>query len=277
MRIVNSLLAAALLTSLCACATRSTLYPEFKQPPTVSVSKDTVSTMTETAAEDYLIPGSQVFVAGKGGASRYFALVGVAIDKSRNESAVSGAEEALRLTFDAQLSQAIQRATEDRARGSRPVTLTASGGDITLLPAARLVLRDDDRGELAFRVTARFKDLASGNEGRKNYWYSYGARPLAGENGWAANQASSFKQASDEAMARLANIILDDLYGAYRQGMDPGQQKIVRWKPLKGEQVITGVLLKEEPDLLVIMPMFREKPMTGVIGAIPKELIRLQP
>src|SRR5437764_1356175 len=104
----SALAMSALAAVTVACATKSVVYPEFKGAPTVSVSKDTVSTMTETAAEDHLIPGSQVFVAGKGGAGKYFALLGVAIDKARNEASVSGAEEALRMTFDRQLSEALR-------------------------------------------------------------------------------------------------------------------------------------------------------------------------
>src|SRR5258706_2586033 len=266
MRTFNLLWAGALFIILCGCATRSTVYPEFKQPPTISVSKDTVSTMTETAAEDHLIPGSQGFVAGKGGAARYFGLVGMAIDKSRNESAVTSTQDALRLSFDEELSQALKR-------GARPVTVSPSGGDVLLLPAARLVMRDDERSELSFRVTARF----NGDEGRKNYLYLYGVRPLAGEDGWTANQGRSFKQASGEAMDRLANIIVDDLYCAYRQSTDPAGQRIVRWKLLTVQQIASGVLLKDEPDFLVVMPVFRDKPMTGIVGVLPKALIRLQP
>lgn len=272
----SALVAIALAAAVVGCATKSVVYPELKGPPTVSVSKDTVSTMTETPAEDHLIPGSQVFVAGKGGAAKYFSLLGVAIDKARNEASVSGTEDALRMTFDRQLSDGLKNAASD-TRASRPITLIDTGGDILMLPAARLVIRDDSKADLSFRVTVRFKDTASGNDGRKNYWYSYGSRPLAGQDGWTANQGALFKQASDEAMTRLAAIILDDLYGGYRQSLEPGQQRLVRWKPISGDQVVTAVLLREERDYLVVVPMFREKPMTSLVGAIPRSLIQMQP
>ena len=276
---MNRLVAWAAVLSVsgfAGCATKSVVYPEYKQAPTVSVSNETVSTMTETPAEDYLIPGSQVFVAGKGGASRYLALVGVAIDRARNESNVSGNADAFRVTFKEQLSQALKVAGENSPYRT-PITLVETEGDILMLPSARLVMRDESKAELSFRITVRFKGPAEGNEGRKNYFYPYGIRPLAGEGGWADDNSALFKQASDRAMARLAQVILEDLAGAYRESVEPGKQRLVRWKPLGGDNIVTAVLLKDEPDYLIVMPTLRETPMTGIIGTVPKANIRLQP
>lgn len=266
------------MSVLVGCASKPVVYPEYQKAPTISVSNETVSTMTETPAEDYLIPGSQVFVAGKGGASRYLALVGVAMDKSSNESAISGNANAFRVTFKDQLSQALKLAGENSGH-EPPIAVVESGGDVLMLPSARLVLRDDSNADLSFRVTVRFKDLASGDEGRKEYFYPYGLRPLAGEGGWAQNNSASFKQASGQAMGRLALVILEDLAGRYRETIKPANQRSVRWKPLVGETVVTGLLLKDEPDYLVVMRTMREPPAaaTGVIGVMPKSNIRLQP
>ena len=264
----------AVLLLLSGCATKSTVYPEFKQPPTISVSRETVSTLTETPAEDYLIPDSQVFVAGKGGAGRYFGLLGVAIDKSRNESNVSVNARAFQVTFKDQLSQALARVGE---KSKQPISIMELGGDVLLLPSARLVIRDEATADLTFRVTARFKDGSSGSEGRKNYWHPYGVRPVAGDGGWAADNSALFKEGAERAMGKLAEVILEDLAGSYRASTDPAHQRIIRWKALRSEQLVTSVLLKEEPDYFIVMPILRDRPLTGVVLAMPKVLVRVEP
>lgn len=58
----------------------------------IFVATETVSTWTETVAEDYNIPNSQVFVTGQGSdGAKYMGLLGVAIARSRNESATGTA------------------------------------------------------------------------------------------------------------------------------------------------------------------------------------------
>jgi hypothetical protein len=262
---------------LAGCATKSVVYPEFKQPPTVSVSKETVSTATETAAEDYLIPDSQVFIAGKGGAARYLSLLGVAIDKSRNESAISGSADAFRVTFKDQLAHGLKVVSAKSSPWGQAPALVETGGEILMLPAARLVMRDDESSaDLSFRVTVRFKDVA-GDAGRKNYWYPYGVRPLAGNGGWADQNAALFKTAADQAMTRLAQVIVEDVGGAYRKNIEPGNQRTIRWRSLTNERVVSGVLLKEEADYLVVVPLLNERLVTGVVLTIPKEIVRPPP
>src|SRR5258708_1954994 len=262
---------------IAGCATKSVVYPEFKQPPTISVSKETVSTATETPAEDYLIPDSQVFIAGKGGAARYFSLLGVAIDKSRNESAISGSADAFRVNFKEQLAQALKVVSAKSSPWGQAPALVETGGDILMLPAARLVMRDDEsKADLSFRVTVRFKDVA-GDEGRKNYWYPYGVRPLAGNGGWADQNPALFKTAGNQARMRLAQVIVEDASGAYRKTVEPGNQRTIRWKALTNERAVSGVLLKEQTEYLVVIPMLNERRATWGVLSIPTHTGRLQP
>lgn len=266
-----------LALALAACASTPTQLPEFKQPPSISISKETVSTFTEVPAEDYLIPGSQVFVAGKGGAGRYLALLGMAIDKARNESQVGASADALRVTFDEQLAQALKTQGEKSA-WQRPVTVLPAGGDVLVIPAARIVMREDEsKADLSFRVTMRFNDAASGSQGRKNYFYVYGIRPLSGPGGWAADNGALLKQAASEAMGPLAKVILDDLAGSYRASAEPGQERLIKWKPLTSEQVFTSVVLREEPGYYILRPRFKDRPVIGVVVIAPKQLVRLEP
>jgi hypothetical protein len=259
---------------LSGCATISATYPEYKQAPTLAVSDGTVSTATETPAEDYLIPDSQVFVAGKGGASRFLALLGVAIDRSRNESSVSGQADALRLKFKDQLEAALRRASSTSSIFKGGVNVVAGDADLLLIPAARLVVRDDSRADLSFRVTVRFKDPASGNEGRKNYWHVYGIRPLTGEGGWTDNKSSLLKSASDEVMNRVAQVIIEDLAGGYRDRLDPSKQQRIRWKALTGDQVATSILLKEEPGHFIVAPLLKDQPARGIVLIVPKDIVK---
>jgi hypothetical protein len=243
----------------------------------MAVSDGTVSTATETSAEDYLVPDSQVFVAGKGGASRFLALLGVAIDRSRNESSVSSQADALRLKFNVQLEAALRRASAASSVFKGAANFVGGNPDILLIPAARLVVQDDTKADLSFRVTVRFKDPASGDEGRKNYWYVYGIRPLTGEGSWTDNKSSLLRAASDEAMGRVAQVVMEDLAGEYRDRLDPSKQRKIRWQALTGDQVVTSILLKDEPANFIVAPLFNDQPVRGIILIVPKNVVRVQP
>lgn len=267
---MKSLCPSALLLSLAilsGCASIPFTYPDYKKAPTLSVSSETVSTLTETPAEDALIPDSQVFVTGKGGTGRFLGILGVAIDRSRNEASVSVNSAALKLKFNGQLEAALRKASAD---------VVESGADVLLLPAARLVMRDESSADLSFRVTVRFTDPATGANGRKNYWYEEGVRSLGGAGGWLDGDPSPLKVVSDEAMNRMARVIIDDLAGNYRNQLEPSNQQKVRWE--HGTTTLTqeGILLNEESTHFVLAPVVRGRTLLGELLIVPKSLGQIQ-
>ena len=216
---------------LSGCATQNIVkYPEYKSVATISASTGTVSTVTETQPEDYLIPDSQVFVSGRGSdgtVGSMFGAVGVlistSIDRSRNKSAVGEAASSLRLKFDSELMAALKQNLSREPYASKYQALPSdTTSDIKLLPSARFVVQKDSKSGLFFQLVARFKDPVRGVEGRKTYSYSIGEfRGFSGGDGWTDNNSALFKEAANRAFERLSLDFLQDLAGEAGTQMKP--------------------------------------------------------
>src|SRR5690606_35078592 len=123
--------------------------------------------------------------------------------------------------------------------------------ELMMIPAARLVAQPASLASLSFLVTVRFKDAASGEQGRKEYWHLEAVRPLSGEGSWAENGAALLKSAAETAMDRVARVFAEDVGGRYRDRLDPAKLQRAYWKTLWADHVSTVILLGEEPDYLV--------------------------
>lgn len=254
-------------------------YPK-SESTNIFVSTDTVSTWTETAAQDYLIPNSQVFVTGQGSdGAKYFGLLGVAINRSQNESATGSAADSLRLNFSNTLTQALNAAISSRSPVPKvKIVATTEPAQLRLLPSAKLTVSEEGSARLSFRLTVRFIDAITNSETKKEYYYYHGdSKKLAGPNSWSDDHASPVIRSSDEAMALLADVLLEDIGGALADAFDPAKQRFANYSPVgtKGK-VARALLLKEYPDHLALAPLLRERPTRAIIVILERGSIDLQ-
>lgn len=185
-------------------------YPE-SDKVTFYVSPDTVSTWTETAAEDYLVPDSQVFITGRGpGAHRAFGLLGVMVDRWTNSSAASAAESSFRLNFVPTLSTALRRKIADRSYAEKLIQVESErDAQLVLLPSAKLKVSEGGVADLSFRLTVRIRDHGT-DGGKKNYFVGEeGTRPIVGTGSWAESGAAALRTSADRAFETLADTLLD--------------------------------------------------------------------
>lgn len=280
-RISKYLLGFAAFALIAGCATPPiSVYPKYKGIANISVSADTVSTMNETPAEDYLIPESQVFIGGLGGSAvgigSYFGAIGAAIGanaaRSRNESAVSAVTSGLRVKFDTQFAEALKRdASKFKMVHAKEMA------DIQLLPSARFIIQSNSRAQLYFRLTARFKDDSSGTEGIKNYYYfDSNVLPFSG-GGWTDDNAAIFKEASNRALDRLAQVFLQDLAGEFRVSLESDKQQLIRWKAISEWPTMTSLVVREYPEYVVVVPMSKNQPFSQAhIEIVERSWVRLE-
>ena len=254
-------------------------YPK-SETTNIFASTDTVSTWTEIAAQDYLIPNSQVFVTGQGSdGAKYFGLLGVAINRSQNESATGPAADSLRLTFSSTLTQALNVAISLRPPVPKfNIVGVAEAAQLRLLPSAKLTVSDDNSARLSFRLTVRFIDAAINSETKKEYYYYHGgSRKLAGPDSWSDDHASPVMRSSEQAMALLADVLLDDITGAFSDAFDPAKQRFVNYSAVGSKGIVArALLLKEYPDHLALAPLFRERPTRAIIVILERRSIELQ-
>ena len=271
---------------LSGCATQKVVnYPEYKSVATISASTGTVSTVTETPAEDYLIPNSQVFVSGRGSdgtVGSMFGAIGAvistSIDRSRNESAVGDAAPSLRLKFDSELTEALKQNLAREPYVSKYKTLPSdNASDIKLLPSARFIVQKDSNARVSFQLNARFKDPVKGDEGRKAYSYSREEhRKFSGENGWADKNGARLKEAAHRPFERLSLVFIQDLAGEFDAQIATGKQQLIRWHIEGSTQLVTSVLLREYPDYFVVVPMLNDKPNMSLITIVERSLVRVE-
>ncbi len=271
----------ALAAILAGCAAPAPAVFPKSDSTRIYVSADTVSTLTETAAQEYLIPNSQVFITGRGSeANKYFGLVGVAISRSQNESALGPATETLKLNFSDGMVQALNaRIAARAATQSFAVIDAADSAQLRILPAARFVVGDDNAARLSFRFTVRFKDGNTNSEVKKEYLYARaGSKYLSGTDSWSAANASAVRKASGEAMAQFSDVLLDDLGGIFAGAFEAEKQRFVNYTVvgLNGK-TIKALLLKEYPDHIVISPLLREQPLRNAVVILERRAIVLQP
>jgi hypothetical protein len=223
-------------------------YPDTEKV-TMYVSSGTVSTWTETTAEDYLVPESQVFIAGRGlGASNYLGLLGVLIDRSHNASSTSVVEAALRQNFAQMLSGILKSRNAASSQADRYVQVQLQDtAQLTLIPSAKLSVADDGLAMLSFRLTVR----ADGD--KKEFFYIVSERrPVLGPNSWSDQSSKVLVDVASVALTRLTDVLFDDMTGAFASSIASGQKTFVAFRsndkkfPYYGSQV-----LKEYPDYVV--------------------------
>lgn len=267
------------MASLVGCTTPAvTRYPEFTGVTTIAASSDTVSTWTETPAQDYLIPNSHVFISGRG-PTGVLGLVGVAIDRSRNAAAVGNAASALALKFHNELTAALRRhISHPPYNGKYQVLQPDASATIKALPYARFLVQPDQTAQLTFQLVVRFAGSAQEAAGRRTYFYSLaGSHPFtASADAWSDKNSIRFREAAQRALDRLALVFLQDLSGKFAPLLEPQRQRLIRWRPLESNEIVTSVLLQENPEYFVVVPMARNQPLRSFVSVVERALVRVE-
>ena len=229
-------------------------YAGFSGSININVSKDIVSTWTETPAGDSHIPDSQVFVAKQGGgASAFGGLLGVAVARSGAKSRASEAKNQLAQYFDDDVKSLVSAGSSKR---NLEVSFTDDEENyrFKLLPSAKFSLDKKKNSLLEFRLTTRYNN-GSGKPQTKDYYYvTNPTYPMEGENGWFGEEGH-FEKNKKESLKLLVNAFLDDISGNVKS-VNSTDVKEVQWQPKLAKKPNNALLLKEYDQHVVIVPKF---------------------
>ena len=219
---------------------------------TISVSSEAVSTLTETAAEEHLVPNSQLLISGRGiGASNYFGLLGIIVDRSKNSSSVAGLEENLRLSFTEGLSQAMSERIAIRGADANRKLIT-DNAQVVLLPSAKLSVAGDGLASLSFRLTVR-----TGGETKNLFYVVNQPKPVAGDGSWSDGHSKAIREASALAFARLSDVLLDDMTGEFAGAIAAPKKTFVAYRASDGvHPYYAAFLFKEYGEYLAVGSCF---------------------
>ncbi len=208
--IVTIFALAYLLLSGCATTTQSIIYPPFTNEIRVHVSKDIVSTWTETPANDAVIPESQVFVAKKSSASSMLGgALGVAVRRSKAKSETSGALNELSLYFDKIVADKLSA-----IRGTPSITVKESDENVNflLLPSVRFEVNKQKLSSLYVRLTSRYLTDTEKPQ-TKNYYYLVSDEyNVEGDQGWFGVD-NPFEETTELAFEMLTRAFYSDITG----------------------------------------------------------------
>ncbi len=274
---VAAVLAASLLSG---CAST----PSLKFPPEslafVAVSSETPR--YELRSGDYLIPDSQVLIFGVSSATSTGAVlgglvgmgIGAIIDRARNDLAVGDAAAGLALKFDGVLVEALKQ--ESRPGDVRLLPVDDPSARIELLPYAYFQ-PDTAVASLTFRIATTFKRPETGKWlHRVNYTHgAFAGRPFAnGTTGWSDQRAVAFHDASRLAYGRLAKAFFADTRGELpREAQD---LKRISWQPAGLDKPLSGMVLQEHPDYVVIMPLVQGQPFRNELWIMERTKLGIQ-
>jgi hypothetical protein len=248
---------------------------------TVFVSAGNISTSTETPAEDYLIPDSQVFITGQGKPGALGGLGGliggmiaVEVSRANNAGMAIDAAESLKMRFDSTLKEALRKAV---ANEKTPINFRVEDNepaDLVLLPYARLITGFDKSVAAAFQINLRNMKTGTNRPARMKYVFSgVETRPfMDGSSGWADQKSEPVRKAAEKAFDALARVVLVDMSGVGFLVPAADKRKIIRWKAA-GTNGVKGILLAEFPDYLVVSPAPKDWPIPGIISVVDRALV----
>lgn len=206
------LLGVGLLLSSTVCAD---VYPESAQID-VHISTGTISTWTETAAQDYLISDSQVFVTRPLSTFGLYGggILGTLLARGTSASALGNAEPLFRLSFAAELEAALKKKMAARSTPRRLAQVAdEKDAHVILLPSAMFTEGKEGKLKLAFRVHVRIRDAKTGEVVKTQYGSGPpGEKPPEGPGGWSESNAAGVREAAGEAFGYIADELLNGMF-----------------------------------------------------------------
>jgi hypothetical protein len=283
-----ALIAAICTSALSFQAHASKAAPVYPNTPEVTVIG--AHELSEPQREDdYNVPGSQVYVGGRGTVGKGFlsvfdGLSGEGFGRSINSNGVKGHEAALNLIFGDAVTAGLRK--EIANRQSKQFIVSPGGADILMLPSVRMNFAADAGGGesvgLTFRIKASFVDAQTRKHTAKHYQYATNERRSAfGKDQWASNNAEGILQFSKEAIDALIPVILDDI-GATAPSADAKKETSSVAFHQKGSErlanphLMMGALAKETNEHLLINPSISTIPNYSIIAVYRRDQIDMR-
>jgi hypothetical protein len=277
----------SLIFSGCASTLTSPIYlPDPSKGPTASLSTESISTWTETVAEDHLIPNSQVLIGGQGVTGPFLGLLGVMIDRSKNSSTLEGEGKSLGLTFHEVADGILKNTLTSVIGADGQYRAIDSRADVKLRAVARFTVAADKTARMSMTLLASFVDAKTNTETKR----AYGAGSIlklpltGGEGSWAFNDAAKFREESALALKSVMYAFVRDLSGAYKYNAEGKPVvTIIRTRPSplgltlrtspEAPSEMRIFLLEEWQQKLIVFPNFKDSPLPRFISIFPRELV----
>lgn len=282
----NSTIALLTALSVHGCANMTIdRYPTYPSVPRVAVLSETVSTWSETPAQDYVVPDSQLFVGVRtSGAMMALtfiplfgalgAIAGAQLDRSRSAALLEGQESTFAIKFDSILRDELSRVAVDQRNARVRIAEKVEGAEIQALPHVRLtVAGNDDRLRASVHLTTRFFRAEDGAQISRRYvYFTPEERPMLGPEGWGNAGAAAVVGTARPALSRLAEVFVKDLAGQFVRASEADPPPIIEWR-MKTEasaRFVSGILLSEEPGYVVVIPRAGSTFMRGSIALLDR-------
>ncbi len=243
----------------------------------VVVSSDIVSTLTETPGGDYHVPESQVFIGGSKAANFLGGgLLGLIVSNASNASSIGNSESTAQIKFDSTVTQTIKKTTAPEINYLIIPDTSLNDYNVKLLPSARLLVDDENRATLSFRLTARLRLEKTSQEVTKNFHYSTSIpRPLVGNEGWLDKNSAILREESKAAFEKLIFALGEETSGRAKAALQSEKKRIIKIKPEKNQPIVSGLLLAETPQILVIVPMAGGYLLSSIVQVIDKTRVEI--
>jgi len=267
MNILKAYIALGLLAILSGCATTPQIitYPVFHESIDIHVSKETVSTWTETPANDALMPDSQVFVAKKsGGFSLLGGAFGIAIQRSGAESQAADASNGLSLYFDELVKNKLSAMELNPKVNLVDIEESTS---FKLLPSVRFEIDKKGQALLSVRLTSRYL-IPDEKLVTKDYLLLVDeSRPLEGNQGWFGT-SKRFEKTVHLAFETLVQTFYEDVTRRLPAANDPTLKRAtVQFEGYKNP--LEAVVLNEGTKYTAIATLYRANPIRNAITIVP--------
>ncbi|KQD01656.1 hypothetical protein [Acinetobacter soli] len=240
---MKKLIATAVMTALVTgCATtKSIKYPTAGQQTALSVSSEQMSSMTEAVAGDYFIKDSQIMVGdisnlSSSQASSMFGLVGlgvaIAIDKTKNGSAIEKSTLNKPIKFDQLVSEKINQSyAQNKIDSTLKLLGTDQLAEVKIVPFSRLSFREKPIMLVDFALKSEFKNASDNNASTKRfYYYVHDQRLTLPE--WDANNNTNYMTKANRAYDALTKVlVLDVQHQLNLNAFDPEKQKRCKTQP----------------------------------------------
>jgi hypothetical protein len=236
--------------------------PELKGQLGLRISEDKASGWTDMPIGVHRIPETSVYVSGHQGAAGVgvlFGPIGLAAAHAAAQSTgekKTGDSTALRIDIAAEADRVLKEELERR----RDVVRFAPPGSraeatLEVVPFIVLTFIGEDRVRPWVVLKTALKNATGDEKWKTRYMTSLGdPRPLAGDNGWTIDGGEPLRKAIDRSLRVGVDVMLRDAAGTLPRGKGRVVKLRGNWVWVKQSMEVTGEILEETPDLLVVKP-----------------------
>lgn len=282
MKLILSIITISLLISGCA-GPPIVPYPDFENSVKLLVSKDIISTWTETAASDQHIQESQVFIAHpESGLGLLGGIVGALIEEANKSKSDIGDLDSdfslsnLQLYFDTDVMNIISDISDNQQDNNYPEIILVDDvedSNFKLLPSIKLIPSKKNTVSIEFRLTTRYYGSAKKPLSKHYSFLPLEAYSLDGDDGWFGSK-KIFDELSEQAFKRLTVLFLDDVIGdlSPKDNLNLKLAKFPTTGLYKTEQSV-AVLKSDEPYSTIVSLDREGRPFLGSYAIVSNSIL----